>query len=100
MLLVLALLAATPAEPGRVPSKTAADQPAYFADRVGGVVRPLTAPLDLTDRQLLFVETPDGPLRVPYRDVRSLSYSGTAMPASTGSAARHLLTIAFSGTDG
>jgi hypothetical protein len=102
MLLVFVLIALASAEPRSASVKPAAADPAYFADQAGRPVRPLTAPIDLKSAEFLSIETPDGPLHIAYRDIRSLSYAAQAFP-SDGAAnlpAHRLLTIGFSEDNG
>jgi hypothetical protein len=100
LLLSIAMIVSSAAE--STPARVTSSEPGYFADRMGVPIKPLTGPIDLSDSEFMGVQTLDGVLQIYYRDIRSLSYSPTAVSASQpGSAIFHrLLTIGFDAANG
>ena len=83
------------AEPDSI--RTKSTMPAYFDDRAGQPVSPITQPLDLSQSDRLTIATPDGNLVILYTEIESVSFS----PSGIGIAGRAdvpfqlLLTIGF-----
>jgi hypothetical protein len=77
-------------------------KPAYYADRLGEPIHPVTEPIDLTGRNSMIVHTVDGALQIVYHRITSLSYSPLAVSASgpAGLTFHRLLTIGFNTESG
>ena len=94
MIPTILLLAASAA--ASLPKTDIPARASYFADLASDTVRPLTTPLDLSNPAFFIVETPDGRLKIPYRTIRSLSYSAIVTAVGATTALPRLLTVGFS----
>jgi hypothetical protein len=98
--LFLAMVASSAAE--STSARSTPLEAAYFADRVGPPIQPLTGSIDFSNGEFMVVQTPDGALQIAYRDIRSLSYCRAAVSVfQPESGVFHdLLTIGFDAGNG